>query len=462
MEQSRLGRSLDEVPYALKRITDAGVRVWCYLTDTEVKRERAADKFMVHAIAFVDDMHREQSRERTRDALRRKAERGHVVGGMVYGYRNVRAEGRVERVIEAAEAEVVRRIYQETGRGLGYLRIARRLNADGIVGPRGLPWAASTIRAILFRDLYRGRPVWGRTRWADVGGTKRKVRVSDPSAWVTVADPRLQIIDDALWAVIHQRLAQGRAVYLGRTNGKHGGRPTNPTESKYLLTGLRGLRCGHCGGGLHVSRQSGRGGQGLWLYYVCARQRTRGIQCPGGLRVVMARVDEAMLDVVGDRLLTPQTVTAAIRQAVARLAPHADDQQRRDALQRDLRGVHRELTRYAEAVAHGGTIPALVTAMQERDRRREALEAELEQLDAYRRTATLIDEAALSAELRALCQEWRGLLLEDPPIAQQLLRQLLTERLTVMRTPEGIRITGRATFGPLVASVMREGVVPPG
>jgi DNA invertase Pin-like site-specific DNA recombinase len=32
MDQSPLGRSLDEVPYALKRITDAGVRVWCYLT----------------------------------------------------------------------------------------------------------------------------------------------------------------------------------------------------------------------------------------------------------------------------------------------------------------------------------------------------------------------------------------------------------------------------------------------
>jgi DNA invertase Pin-like site-specific DNA recombinase len=65
MEQSRLGRSLDEVPYALKRITDAGVRVYCYLTDSEVKRESAADKFMIHAIAFVDDMAREQSRERT-------------------------------------------------------------------------------------------------------------------------------------------------------------------------------------------------------------------------------------------------------------------------------------------------------------------------------------------------------------------------------------------------------------
>ena len=99
MEQSRLGRSLDEVPFALKRITDAGVRVYCYLTDSEVKRESAAEKFMIHAIAFVDDMAREQSRKHTRDALRRHAERGHVAGGLVYGYRNVRHDGHVTREI---------------------------------------------------------------------------------------------------------------------------------------------------------------------------------------------------------------------------------------------------------------------------------------------------------------------------------------------------------------------------
>jgi DNA invertase Pin-like site-specific DNA recombinase len=38
MEQSRLGRSQDEVPYALKRITDAGVRIFAYLTNSEMKR----------------------------------------------------------------------------------------------------------------------------------------------------------------------------------------------------------------------------------------------------------------------------------------------------------------------------------------------------------------------------------------------------------------------------------------
>jgi len=250
MEQSRLGRPFDEVPYALKRITDAGVRVYCYLTDSEVKRESAADKFMIHAIAFVDDMAREQSRDRTRDALRRKVERGHVAGGLVYGYRNIRGDGHVTREIIPEEAEIIRRIFREIAAGAGYLKVAQGLNADGVRGPdlqrltRGpghTHWAASSIRAMIFRDLYRGQVVWGRTRWADQGGTKRKL------GYARTAGP-------------------GRAVYLKRTHGQAWGRPTNPTEPKYLLTGL--LRCKHCGGGLHVSKQSGRRGQGLWLYYV--------------------------------------------------------------------------------------------------------------------------------------------------------------------------------------------------
>jgi DNA invertase Pin-like site-specific DNA recombinase len=81
MEQSRLGRSQKHVPYALTRITEAGVRIFSYLTDTETKLDSAIDQFMSNAIAFVDQMHQEQSSARTRDAHRRKAEQGHVAGG---------------------------------------------------------------------------------------------------------------------------------------------------------------------------------------------------------------------------------------------------------------------------------------------------------------------------------------------------------------------------------------------
>ena len=52
---------------------------------------------------------------------------------------------------------------------------------------------------------------------------------------------------------------------------------------------------------------------------------------------------------------------------------------------------------------------------------------------------------------------------EDPPIAQQIVRRMLTERLTVDRTPEGIRLSGMATFGPLMAGIVVRGeMVPPG
>jgi site-specific DNA recombinase len=460
MDQSRLGRSLDEVPFAIKRITDAGVRIFQYLTDTEVKRESASDKFLVHTIAFVDDMHREQARERTRDALRRKAERGHVAGGCVYGLQNVRGDGHVDRTIVADQAEHLRRVFAEIARGRGYLSIAERLNADGIPGPRGRLWASSTIRAIVFNDLYRGRVVYGRTRWVDIDGTKRKRRVP-PDDWITRHDPRLQIIDDALWQAAHDRLARGRALYRSRTVGTAVGRPPNPTQSKYLLTGL--LRCGHCGGGLHVSRQSGRRGQGLWLYYVCARQRTRGTPCPGALRVGMSRLDETLLDEVGTRLLTPERVAAGIQRAVARLATPVDARASRGPLARELRNVEQELANYVDAIGRGGSsIPALVTKMHERERRRQALGAELGQLEALQRTTTGIDQVALSAELQALCTEWRAQLRDDPAVAQPILRQLLPERLAVTRTPEGIRLTGLATYGPLVARVLREGGVPPG
>jgi site-specific DNA recombinase len=463
MEQSRLGRSLDEVPYALKRITDAGVRVYCYLTDNEVKRESAADKFMIHAIAFVDDMAREQARERTRDALRRKVERGHVAGGLVYGYRNVRGEGHVTRTIVIEEAEVLRRIFREISAGAGYLKVAQGLNAGGIPGPRGRgPWAASTIRAMIFNPLYRGELVWGRTRWADQGGTKRKLDVADTSTWVTVPAPTLRIIDEGLWKATHERLAQGRAVYMARTNGQTWGRPLNPTESKYLLTGL--LRCGHCGGGVHVSRQSGRRGEGLWLYYVCARQRTRGIPCPGALRVRSSVVDEAVLEDLGGKLMAPERITAAIRRAAARLTAKPDaGRGRRSRLKGELRGLEQEIGRYAEAIATAGPLPSLLDALQGRERRRMALAGELGQLDALERTAAVVDDVAVTAELRALCAEWRALLEEDPPIAQQIVRRMLTDRLTVERTPQGIRLRGMATFGPLVANIVLRGeMVPPG
>src|SRR5207244_2760344 len=154
-EVSRLGREQIETAYALKQLSVAGVRTFSYLEDRELLMTSATDKFLMGAITFAADLEREKARQRTYDAMLRKARAGHVTGGSCFGYTNIvvtDAAGRrshVERRINEAEAGIVRRIFQLRAEGVGQNRIAKMLNAERAIAPRaqqGRPraWAPST------------------------------------------------------------------------------------------------------------------------------------------------------------------------------------------------------------------------------------------------------------------------------------------------------------------------------
>src|SRR5213594_1475379 len=76
-EESRLGREQIEVAYALKQLAQAGVRVWLYLEDRERTLDSPTDKLLMSVTAFADELEREKARQRTYDALVRKARAGH-------------------------------------------------------------------------------------------------------------------------------------------------------------------------------------------------------------------------------------------------------------------------------------------------------------------------------------------------------------------------------------------------
>jgi len=177
-EESRLGREAIETAYVLKRIIASGVRVFFYLEDRERTLDSPTDKLMLSVTTFADEMEREKARQRTADAMVRKAKAGHVTGGVVYGYHNAEVrspEGQrlhVERRVNEVEAAVVRRIFELCAQGFGKRRIAHVLNEQGRPAPRPRKdrprgWAPSSVLKILYRTLYRGQLTWNKTRKRD-------------------------------------------------------------------------------------------------------------------------------------------------------------------------------------------------------------------------------------------------------------------------------------------------------
>ncbi len=317
-EEARLGREQIETAYALKQLVTAGVRVFFYLEDRERTLETPTDKVMLSLTAFADELEREKARQRTHDAMRRKAQAGQVTGGRVFGYDNVRRDtGGVVRQINDEEAQVVRRIFTLSADGCGLKPIARQLNADGAACPRpqrGRPawWAPSSVRAILHRPLYRGELVWNRTRKRNAWG-QTQPQARPESEWCRQEVLDLRIVSEELWNAVQARVARVRATYLRGTDGRLYGRPKNGIDSKYLLSGL--ARCGVCGGGLYVKSRSH--GRRRAYFYGCTSYHQRGTSiCPNGHELPMARADQAVLSAILEDMLDPTLVEAVVVKAL--------------------------------------------------------------------------------------------------------------------------------------------------
>ena len=362
-EEARLGREAIETAYALKQIITAGARVFFYLEDRERTLESPTDKIMLSLATYADEVERESARQRTYDALSRKARLGHVTGGACFGYENVDVLGRdggrshVERRILDPEADVVRRIFACYANGWGLTRIAKTLNAEGAASPRaqqGRPhgWAPSSVRAVLHRPSYRGEVVWNRTKKRDQWGQKRTARRPE-SEWVRRAAPELRIVSADLARRVDDRREHHRTRALRTSGGRPLGRPPG-SGVKYLLTGL--VRCAVCGSSFEaLSRKHGRRRA---FVYGCAAHRRRGAAiCGNDLVVPMEIADEAVLKTVEDALLRPEVVQEAITRAETALAAHTSIE-RRGGLQRELAAVEQELQRLSAAVAAGGDLAA--------------------------------------------------------------------------------------------------------
>jgi hypothetical protein len=220
------------------------------------------------------------------------------------------------------------------------------------------------VRAIVYRPLYRGRLVYGQTRWASRGGTKVKQDVPE-AEWLTGEAPALRIVTEEAWAAAHARLDRTRQTYV--VGGRLGGRPEAGIESRHLLGGF--VLCGACGGSMHaITRTSRRGGP--HVYYLCNGWRVNGT-CSNNWSLPLPALDAAVVAALREDVLTPDLVDDVVARAAELWSErHATLDTQRRGLEAELRRVGRELGRLTEAVAGGEALPTLLDAIRARERRR--------------------------------------------------------------------------------------------
>lgn len=474
-EESRLGRESIETAYALKQLIQSGVRVFFYLEDRERTLDTPTDKLMLSVTAFADELEREKARQRTADAMRRKAEAGHVTGGRVFGYRNVDvtetgSDGRprrlyVTREIDPAEAAVVRQIFAWCASGLGLKGIAKRLNDQGAPAPlaqQGRPrgWAPSSVREVLYRELYRGTVIYGATKKRDAWG-RRKPQDRPESEQIRHVVPDLRIIDEAQWTETHAQATARRAVYSAKDGSPAWQRPPTGGTTKYLLSGLS--RCGACGGGFIV-RSREHGAQRSYRYG-CYCNWTRGQSvCANRHEVLRDIADAALTEHLAMEVLQPRLIEEMLDEALEEVSAAAGQRaDRRDLLRARLATLDRQINNLVATAAAGGNVPLLVDRLQALQQEREKIARDYAALEA---TSVVRVPTFSRPALRQRISDWQGLITTRPAETRRLLETVLADRLvfTPIPAPSGVQyeVVIRLQLDRVIREILPIGLASPG
>ncbi|MCA0964712.1 recombinase family protein [Salipiger bermudensis] len=247
--------------------------------------------------SMMSAMFLEELSDKVRRGIEGKVLKGLSGGGRIYGYR----PGTDERcapvkgtlAIDEIEAAVVRSIFRDYAAGLSPIKIASRLNEEGIASPSvgskrksSGHWKQNTINGnrargtgILNNELYVVTRIWNRLTYTKHHQTEKKRSTLNPeSVWHVFEVPELRIVDQDLWDAVKARQAAQtrRRSKVPTTDRNRLSSGQTLRRRKYLLSGL--LHCGLCGGRMTVS------GAGKYKTYYCADAKEKGPSVCTGFR----------------------------------------------------------------------------------------------------------------------------------------------------------------------------------
>ncbi len=420
----RLSRDQEDIAHIYKRLTFEGVKI-VTLSEGEVGKLHIGLKGTMNAL-FIEELAR-----KTHRGLQGRVLAGKSAGGKSYGYNVVRkfdAMGepvRGEREINEVEAEVVRRIMHDYARGKSPRKIAHELNAEGIPGPCGRAWAASTINGhrsrgtgIVNNELYVGIQVWDRRKFMKDPTTGARTARMNSSANVTrVEAPHMRIVDQDLWDEV-------RAYQNGLDRTYAVGDKRRPAR---LFSNI--LKCGCCGGGMSIVAKD---------RYGCSTSRNKGT-CDNRLTVTEAEIERRVLAALSTRLMDAELCAVFCQEYTQHLNRVRMEQNASRARHgQELERIEREIKKIIQSIKDGVDATLIKDEANALQRRKEQLTAVLETTE----DAPVLIHPNMAHRYKVQIQNLMGAL-NDPEHrdeAAQILRKLI-DRIVFTPTEDKSALT---------------------
>ena len=284
---------------------------------------------MVKLLMVFAELEREQTADRTRQAMTARASRGLWNGGRPpLGYDS---DGNGHLAVNEEESRLVRTIFDKYVELRSAPALANWLTDNGHrqkkyvsrrKGPTGgKPFTAAGVRHVLRNPLYLGK-----------------------------VQHKGEVFEGQHPALVEQAaFDQVETILAGNSKNKRA--TPRSSQHDYLLTSLLQCACGYA-----LTSSSGKGTGGTYFYYRCVGVQKHGKKHPCDVRQVRAeRLEEAVLAVVRDAASDPALVDRAIAEAEAlardRIGPL--DVRLQD-LRRELASVEDEGRRTLETLLAAG------------------------------------------------------------------------------------------------------------
>lgn len=242
---SRFGRDyIDTGRYLERYFPEMGVR-FISVTDGIDSMKQAYDMLLPIKNIFNEQYARDISKK-IQATVKSKQKAGEFIGAFTsYGYKKSPVD-KNKLVIDDYAADVVHRIFSLYIQGYGKQKIAKLLNAEGVLCPAEYKkvngenykncnrlesttyWSYSTINSILHREMYVGNMVQG-TKHQRMRSKQKKMPKEE---WIVVKNTHEPIIDKTTWE-------KAQALLQKRT------RELDLETNKNIFAGF--VKCGDCG-----------------------------------------------------------------------------------------------------------------------------------------------------------------------------------------------------------------------